>query len=169
MHIWRGVCVRTRVCVTALSCCCVLSDSSSNVVIERLAVRCYHGAPLFALHLIGHTAHFSHIWGWVKRCGVRSRALCCITDKWHTLTVTWQLKFKHDSWNFTAALQAQTVDFLGLLSNPLSSPTMPSSNVPTLSQQRSFHVARHWRKGQPFLSDLMCLPCIPLEGKNWEI
>lgn len=93
MHIWRIV--RVCACGTELSCCCILSDSSSNVVIERLAVRCYHGAPLFALCLIGHNASFSHIWGWVKRCSAWSRALCCLTDKWHTLTFTWQ----NSSWN----------------------------------------------------------------------
>lgn len=40
-------------CVTALSFCCVLSDSGGEVVIERLALRCYHAAPLFGLCVVG--------------------------------------------------------------------------------------------------------------------
>lgn len=46
---------RRAACVTALSFCCVLSDSGGKVAIERLAPRCYHGTPLFGLSLIGHT------------------------------------------------------------------------------------------------------------------
>lgn len=49
-------------CVTGLSFCCLLSDSSSKVVIERLAGRCYHDTPLFCLSHTGQTAHQQQAW-----------------------------------------------------------------------------------------------------------
>lgn len=75
-----------------------------------------------------------------------------------------KLKFKHDSWNFTAGLQAQAVDFLGsetLLSSPLSSPTMPSSSVPTLSQQNHFIWLGTGGRGSLFSQTLCVYPIIP--------
>lgn len=138
MHIWRVARGCVYVCVTALSCCCVLSDSSSNVVIERLAVRCYLGAPLFALCLIGYTARFAHIWGWVKRCGVWSRALYCIRDKWHTLTVTWQ----NLSWNLN--LIPVTLQQLCRLKRLTSLARQPSSPALSHIPQCLLPVCQYW-------------------------
>lgn len=58
-----------------------------------------------------------------------------------------ELEFKHDSWNFTAALQAQAVDFLGS-ATLLSSTSLISHNAffqcANTESTESFHMARHW-------------------------
>lgn len=74
-----------------------------------------------------------------------------------------KLKFKCDSYNIMAALQAQTVDFLdsaASVSSPLSTPTMPYSKVPTLSQQNHFMWLGTGGRGSLFSQTLCVYPLI---------
>lgn len=100
---------------------------------------------------------------------LRRMITCTILCNWQMAYLAchvaeFRLKFKHDFCNFPAALQAQTGDLLGsaaLLSSPLSSPTMPSSNVPTLSQQNHFMWLGTEGRGSLFSQTLCVYPIIP--------